>query len=1169
MGRAPRIAVVFLAAVACISIGAPQSSQPAPAGRDPASPPIDDVIAALLQRDRSLAAVHFEIPLGLYERYLTDTFARRPPPVTFLPDRATYTLQVPKRGRVTLTAKLELQVLDAACPAIGVLTDKRMWDDVTINGAPAHLPAVDGFLRFLPPRTGPYVITATTDLRRSAARGTTTDLDVLPATQTVVVVDSPGAWQVTTEPAGAPLTGTPAAGTHGRIALPPLAAQLKITCQPPPPQTDRPPRFELDGQVAWNIDSGSQQVAAVLDVTIAGGPSDRFELLLPPAADRLQITGPDVAQVTATPGRATVSLHGKLLGRTRLNLAFELPARDAATLAFGPLAVADGHWTGGTLAITNSAGSSEVVPAAATGLEEIDLADLPPAARALLAAPAVLAYRIAARQFDASVEVLSLGEFALRQSIADLAHYQVFCAADGAMLGKVRYDIRNRAGQFLTLTLPPGAQPLLARVNDQPCPLSPAAAPGAWLLPLERSRASVMGLVSFPVEVVYLAHLPPLAAAKVCEIPLPQIDLPIAYGWCQAYLPRGLVAKAWTGPMKRADRLSSEIAQASLDYGRAELAAPAALEGPAAQAVLARNYYLAGNAAYDHGDFAVAEEQLRQVIQLAPGSTEAANAQRLIANRQMLRGQFTARTTEEKSSALQVQREVAESNRPISQQQESAISEAVQAARTGKPQEAAAKLKVAEQLGQKLIERGTSKKELAARSRLLQQQGQEVKSQLESSRFAFRDQMTRSAQAGDYEHALQLGMALKDLDADSPQLRAEMESLALAANRQQQIEQRQRPPVPAAPATAAPPTTALAPQPPADAGTSAFDVRDLLAAAPSSQPQPQQTPDDRIVALVKQNVDPDYWRDPSAALSVTEGVLVVKASPAQRQAVADLLTLLRQARGPAVEVSGRIAAQRAIGLPADASASSFDAGVGGGPSSGPEPSRAGGSAGSPAADNEQLRRFITANYDWQQRDGGGPGPALDKSTLINRLQANLGQKITVTSFNLALDPATAAALGVRFETGRNNLSYALLDDPQFRSLLQLAEARAAGSARSPLSGRRSQETIVGTDALLANGMTANAAFAGEDRNTLDVAGNGISLPHDRYLAVVSDGRLTVVRAGAFQFWTERSQDLPVVAAPQSIEVPRVGQLVQFEKTLLDPADRLVLRADTTWKGIAP
>jgi len=48
----------------------------------------------------------------------------------------------------------------------------------------------------------------------------------------------------------------------------------------------------------------------------------------------------------------------------------------------------------------------------------------------------------------------------------------------------------------------------------------------------------------------------------------------------------------------------------------------------------------------------------------------------------------------------------------------------------------------------------------------------------------------------------------------------------------------------------------------------------------------------------------------------------------------------------------------------------------------------------------------------------------------------------------------------------------------------------------------------------------------------------------------------------------KQEDVGFADVPQELDLPRVGELVKFEKTLIRPADRLTIRADYTWKGAA-
>ncbi|MCJ7543348.1 MAG: hypothetical protein MUP47_02090 [Phycisphaerae bacterium] len=144
------------------------------------------------------------------------------PPLPFLATSALYPLEVGKRD-VTLRAELELRMLDAACPAIGVLAAlDQGWQELTINGKEAYLPAVDGFLRFLPPGEGVYVIAAKVPLGRPGRRGKTVQLAVLETARTTVAFDSPTAWEVLIDPGERQLPSSAGSSTHGRLALPRL-----------------------------------------------------------------------------------------------------------------------------------------------------------------------------------------------------------------------------------------------------------------------------------------------------------------------------------------------------------------------------------------------------------------------------------------------------------------------------------------------------------------------------------------------------------------------------------------------------------------------------------------------------------------------------------------------------------------------------------------------------------------------------------------------------------------------------------------------------------------------------------------------------------------------------------------------------------------------------------
>jgi len=542
-----------------------------------------EVIDALMARSRLLADARFRIPVSVWEQYERERRlppAAPAPPVDATAVEGAYHLTVPapaKDGAVrpVLKAAVTVRVLAPAGRwEAHPLPPGPAWAKVTVNGKPAHLPRVKGRLLWRITGTGRHVLTAEAPLA-GGEEGGSVDLDVLPTARTLVRFDSTRAWQVwdNVQGAWAP-PGPPREGTHRRLAARPTG-RVRLAWRRPVPVHERPPRYALRGQVAWNLGAAAQEVTAALNVRLIGGRTDRIDLRLPAAAERVAVSGPDVREGRVNGGgELAVFLRGKVRGQTHLTLRYELPAGAGHERRLGTLAVRDGHWAGGALVITNTAGGSEVVPAAAEGLKPLALAEVPREARAILRGAPALAYAITGRRFDCRVDLLDLGQFALTESIADLACFELMLEPGGRVLCKARYEVRNRTRQFVTLSLPARAVVLAARVNEQARPLTPVAGrAGSYRLPLVRSKASVSGLVSFPVEVVLLCRTPALAAGRgELDIPLPRVDIPIAYAWCQAYVPEGMKVRRWSGPLANVARYSSETAVAHLGYGRGELA---------------------------------------------------------------------------------------------------------------------------------------------------------------------------------------------------------------------------------------------------------------------------------------------------------------------------------------------------------------------------------------------------------------------------------------------------------------------------------------------------------------------------------------------------------------------------------------------------------------------
>ncbi|MBS3735316.1 MAG: hypothetical protein KGY99_10405, partial [Phycisphaerae bacterium] len=1161
------------------------------------------------------------------------------------------------------SVRLRVRVLDpAAGRDLAVLTEALRWREVAVNGEASDLGADEGWYRFSAPEAGVYEITARAALVDCGPQRGRAEWAIPRTVRTLVTVRSPRRWRVT---AGERTQPAPAAGapTRTTLALTPRE-RLTVAYGPPAARSARRPRFRLSGPITWHLGAGRQRVAARLAVAILAAPAERIVLSIPPAARQVTVTGPDVREVRTTGGRVAVHLRGRVRGRTRLDLRYDLPGVDDGAARFARPDVADGRWADGTLVVTTTA-TREVVAGAASGLSPLAIAEVPDAARALLSGTPALAYAISSPRYALSADVLNLGKLAMQESIADLGHVRLAYRADGTLLVRASYEIRNRTRQFLTVRLPAGARVLLTKVNDEQRPPArkPAAdTPGeqAYLLPLVRSAASVEGLVSFPVEVVYACRAPRRADDRA-TVPLPRIDLPVAYAWCESYLPRTMRVDKVRGPMRRVERYSSETATARLTYGAAQLAAgydqadrmqapttgdavaagpavkqpgllgrlfgmggeaPAPVDTPptpaptrpartgepdatkqAGRGMLGWNYYRQGRDAYQRGEYDDALEALHKVDELAPDTPAAANARRLISNIDVARGEFKAESREEKRVAAQVRKEAAEAaQRPLARRQREALEQFEQARRAGKTAEALNQAKVVKSLGGKLLARGASKNEQEALLWELENKAAALRDrQMGAYMQAEREleQLERRGRHGEAMQAARRARALAerlDEDEDVAKLNKRMEELAVRTARAN-----------------APPETGLTTK--ADAGSGAV-VTDGLPA----QPVPKDADKRRVTTkrydvrglvrwggrdavdneaglkdlaeTVREATGDEGVRgadEDDTGVRVVGGQLIVTGTEARQHRVRRLLGALCEARGPQVELGKRIAGQKAAGkLPdgepggpnryvfdykesssvttptrrrADPAPFADDDGDGSGVGTVPGVT---GEDASVFLDDVEVD-FLERNYKWQ---AGAEGRLSRRqmAELTRTLGFNRGQKVYVQSSNINVDRVAAARLGTTFRTA-NGQTFAVVDEAQVRTLRQLARQPAGGAADVPVNPTE-QETIVGTDALLANAWSANVAFAGDARNELVVNGNPVTLEHDRILLIDNGGYLTAVKAGAMQHWTEAPDVAPLAEVPAEVHVPAVGQLIKTEKTLVQPSDRLETVLEYTWQGDA-
>ncbi len=534
--------------------------------------PRSDLVGEILRRVPEWPGTEVEIPISVYEqcvRELAEGPAPPQPPVVAWIERAAYGLRIGEK-EVELTAAFNVVRLPGkGGTSVRLLPADLAWRDATVDGRKTELRrAEDGWFHFDAPEPGRYRVVATTTVKpKTAGDVRRIEFGTPPAGWTSGAVDSDAAWDVRFSRAPLSVKGTDA-GTHGTVGLA-AGDRLEVRWQPPRPPVHRAAQIATEAHVGWTLADGVHQVRAILNLRLWGGETSELTVNLPPGADRVRISGPDVREVRTAGVSARVFLRGAISQRSRLAIEFESPRPTTGRMALPAFGVQGSSHRGGTLAVAGGAGAV-LLEMASPGLAAMALHDLPARTRGLLAAPPVYAYRLTGA-WEARVDLVSMSEFPVRETLIDSALYTVLYRPDGRVMVKVIYEVRNRAQQYMAVALPPGAELVVARVSEVQKNL--ARGPGRTVyVPLEKSVLTTAGLVSFPVELVYVMRAEGLAREGTFRLPLPRADLPVAYARCALMLPDGMKAGEWHGVLRRADAWSSETAELEFEYGRGHLA---------------------------------------------------------------------------------------------------------------------------------------------------------------------------------------------------------------------------------------------------------------------------------------------------------------------------------------------------------------------------------------------------------------------------------------------------------------------------------------------------------------------------------------------------------------------------------------------------------------------
>ena len=748
----------------------------APAAGDVAR---EDLVAEVLKRVPDWPQAQVEMPLSVYEKIVREILAGsvppQPPQVAWI-ERLAWRIKIAE-SEVIVAPVFDVVSLPGAPPqAVRVLPMAIAWRDATVDGRKIDLRQdKDGWFYFDPPKSGRYRVAAKASIKRNAgAGGQRIALAAPKAALASLSVESDEAWEVWCQGSPRPVVGGEK-GTRGTVGLAP-GESLAVAWHRPQPPVHREARIEAESRIGWTLGEGTHQVRAVLNLRLWGGEVSELTVNLPPGADRVAIAGPDVREVQVQGTSARVFLRGAITQRTRLDVAFESPRPATGRMVLPAFGVAGAAQRGGTVAIAGGAGGV-LLEMDSPGLVPMALADLPDETRGLLSAPAMYAYTLSGGAWEARVDLVGMSEFPVRETLADSALYTVLYRPDGHIMVKVIYEVRNRGQQYMQADLPHGAELVVARVAEQQKSL--ARGPGDTVyVPLEKSVLTTAGLISFPVEIVYLVKGEPLTKAGTFRLPLPRIDLPVAYARCALMVPEGMKVRQWQGVLRQVPAWSSETANLEFQYGTGHAAAPPKAvkvprlgnvpargdlfgagapepepgtpeatvdldgqgrydNGIQAQMLQAKNLYRAGVDSYQRGNYAKAGELFGQLIQTSPKSVEAENARKYLGNIDIAKGKDAGAKEDraQRATAKAVQLSQQAGNVEIREKQQEVLEQAEQALQRRDVGQAEAAYKVAVGLAERLSERGEQAREQEARVRKAKEfLGKQESARLEESK---------------------------------------------------------------------------------------------------------------------------------------------------------------------------------------------------------------------------------------------------------------------------------------------------------------------------------------------------------------------------------------------------------------------------------------------------
>ena len=170
------------------------------------------------------------------------------------------------------------------------------------------------------------------------------------------------------------------------------------------------------------------------------------------------------------------------------------------------------------------------------GIDIVDIQELPMELVNMSTRPLILGLRYLRHPFSLTLKVTKHEELPMVNTVIDNASVVSVLLAEGKIINRVIYTMRNTGKQFLELNLPQEAE-IWSLYVDGKREIPSKNKDGKFMIPLVRSRVAGESIESFDVEVLYYYKNKSLPLVGSKELLFPKADVVISKMLWSCYLP--------------------------------------------------------------------------------------------------------------------------------------------------------------------------------------------------------------------------------------------------------------------------------------------------------------------------------------------------------------------------------------------------------------------------------------------------------------------------------------------------------------------------------------------------------------------------------------------------------------------------------------------------------